>query len=92
MPGPYASIDSLPLFDSALQSITVRATAYRDNGSNVPTPIDGFIGVPIKVNSASLAGVKQALQLFATLAANATAADIASAAQNVTIFGLTESW
>lgn len=86
MSGPYASIDSIPLFDEATQAIYVRATAYRDNGGPNPSPIENFTGVRVKVTTPSLAGIKNALALFASNALAATAADIADAAQSVKIY------
>ena len=86
MPGPYASFDSLPLFDETTQAIYVRATAYRDNGGPNPAPIENFTGVRVKVTTPTLAGIKQALAIFASNALSSTAADIAVAAQGVTIF------
>lgn len=86
MPGPYASFDSLPIFDETTQSLYVRATAYRDNGGPIPAPIENFIGVRVKVTTPSLAGIKQALAAFASNALASTAADIADAASSVKIF------
>lgn len=86
MPGPYASIDSLPIFDETTQSIYVRATAYRDNGGPIPAPIENFVGVRVKVTTPTLAGIKSAIAAFASNALASSAADIADAAQSVTIF------